>query len=378
MANQWVKRAAQVGGVIAFLGAIGIWRLRRGMRNWQKSYPAAETFITTPQLDIVVERMQDERIRIVWTIDADEVEIRAGTNTTEFPIPVAVVTGAREITFDDPIKNHRTYYQLVARKEGAVIETAVSAERVIHLKGAFNFRDLGGYPTADGKTVKWGKVFRSANLGGLTDEDVAYVAELGIKLVCDLRSTDEVADRPDRLPSPAPNVLMLPILDPSNPFLRLARIFANWSHVDQILLKGYAQVVLEENAGAFTSIFHHLDDPANLPAIIHCTAGKDRAGIASALLLLALGVPENIVLQDYSLSNLYYSFFREVMDKAITPIKRFGITVEDLRPLLTASPAVLKGALDFVRTKFGSLEAFFQATGISPNDIERLKQNLLE
>ncbi|MDX2163765.1 MAG: tyrosine-protein phosphatase [bacterium] len=378
MANKAVATAVRIGGVLFFIGAVTVWRVRKMMRAWQNTYPLAETFITLPELHITVERMSTGQIHILWTIDADSVTICAGTNPRDFPREMAVVTDAKEVTFDDPFPNHRTYYQLQAYKNGVRVETAVSAERIIHLKGAFNFRDLGGYPTTDGKNVRWGTLFRSANLGGLTDEDILYVSELGIKLVCDLRSAEEVAERPDRLPSPAPNVLMLPIFDPSNPFVRLARVFSNFEQVDAIMLKGYAEVVIEENAAAFGRIFHHLLDASNLPAVIHCTAGKDRAGIASALILLALGVPEEIVLQDYSLSNMFFSSFREVMDKTITPIKRFGITVDDLRPLLTASPAVMKGALVYIYDRYGSLEGYLERAGVTADDLARLKLLLLE
>ncbi len=379
MANKAVNTAVKIGALLMFIGAILVWRLRKAMLKWQLEYPLAETFITVPQLHVSVERNQDQSIRISWRVDGDEVHIRAGTRANDFPTEIAVVKGASEyLLTQDPFPGRRTYYCLTIYKAGALIEEVVTAERVLHLKGAFNFRDIGGYPTKDGKTVRWGRVYRSANLSELSDESVAYVSELGIKLVCDLRSADEVSERPDRLPSPAPNVLMLPIVDPSNPFVRMARIFSNWNRVDSIMLEGYAQVVLDQNAAAFARIFHHLKDENSLPAIIHCTAGKDRAGMATAILLIALGVPEEIVIQDYSLSNLYFSYFRDVMDKTITPLKRFGISVDDIRPLLSASPAVMKGALDHLHKEYGSVEAYLARASVTAEDIDQIKRLLLE
>ncbi len=379
MANKAVNTAVKVGAVMLFIGTIFIWRLRNAMLSWQLEYPLAETFITVPQLHVSVERNQDNSIRISWRVDGDEVRSRAGTNTGDFPTEVATVTNASEyLITQDPYPGRRTYYCLTIYKAGALIEEVVTAERVLHLKGAFNFRDIGGYPTKDGKTVRWGRVYRSANLSQLSDESVAYMSELGVKLVCDLRSAEEVSERPDRLPTPAPNVLLLPIVDPSNPFVRMARIFSNWNRVDAIMLEGYARVVLDENAAAFARIFHHLKDENNLPAIIHCTAGKDRAGMAVALLLVALGVSEEIVIQDYSLSNLYFSYFREVMDRTIAPLKRFGISVDDLRPLLTASPAVMKGAIDHLHKTYGSVEAYLERASVTAEDIDHLKRLMLE
>ncbi len=379
MANKAVNTVVKIGALLIFIGAIIVWRLRKAMLKWQLEYPLAETFITVPQLHVSVERNQDQSIRISWRVDGDEVHIRAGSNPNDFSTEIAVVKNASEyLVSQDPFPGKRTYYCLTIYKAGALIEEVITAERVLHLQGAFNFRDIGGYPTKDGKTVRWGKVYRSANLSELSDESVAYVSGLGIKLVCDLRSAEEVGDRPDRLPSPAPNVLMLPIVDPSNPFVRMARIFSNWNRVDSIMLEGYARVVLDQNAAAFARIFHHLKDENSLPAIIHCTAGKDRAGMATAILLIALGVPEEIVIQDYSLSNLYFSYFRDVMDRTITPLKRFGVTVDDIRPLLSASPAVMKGALDHLHKEYGSVEAYLARASVTAEDIEQIKRLLLE
>ncbi len=374
-----IKIVATVGGLLLLIAAVLYRRWQTVTRGWHRQYPAAQSYIEYPQLEVLTERMPDGQITIHWTLDADAVMIRAGLTPDHFDREIATITRGKEAVFADPNPLQRTYFQLTLTKNGDVTRTLKTAERIITLKGAFNFRDVGGYPTTDGRTVRWGRLYRSAQLSGATDDDIVYIASLGIKTVCDLRSREEVAERPDRFAlENTPNIIALPISDPSNPFVRLSRVLTNWRHIDTLLLNGYAHVLIDRSGFAFSSVMQHLTLPEAYPALIHCTAGKDRAGLTIALTLLAIGVPENIVVQDYSLSNLYYDYFRTVMDDTITPVKRLGIKVDDLRPLMTAAPTIMRGTITHINTKYGSVEAYLAGVGVTAAMIEQLKANLLE
>ncbi len=134
--------------------------------------------------------------------------------------------------------------------------------------------------------------------------------------------------------------------------------------------------MIDDHAPVFGQVFRRLADPDSLPALVHCTAGKDRAGLTMALLLLALGVPEAVVIADYSLSNRYYDHFRRYV-----PLKRLrllGVTVEDMQPFLVADPQILRDALRYLAERYGSvLDYLRQQAGVDDETLERLKANLL-
>jgi len=374
-----IKIIATLGGVALLLFAVLYRRWQTVTRGWGHQYPAAQSYIEYPQLDVVTGRLPDHTLQIRWSIPAVTAVIRAGATPDAFDHEIAAVAGVQEIVFPDPAPHRRMYYQVTLTLSDGSTRIFKTAERILTLQGVFNFRDVGGYTTSDGRTVRWGRLYRSAQLSGSTDQDIVYLASLGIKTVCDLRSREEVEERPDRFaPENAPKIVALPITDPSNPFVRLSRVMTNWRNVDTLLLEGYAQVLIDRSGYAFASVMQHLTLPEAYPALVHCTAGKDRAGLTTALILLAIGVPETVVVQDYSLSNLYYDYFRAVMDETITPVKRLGVKVDDLRPLMTAAPTVLRGAIKHIHTRYGSVEAYLAGIGVTAAMIEQLKTHLLE
>lgn len=263
------------------------------------------------------------------------------------------------------------------RAGGAVIGRAVP------LAGAPNFRDLGGYPAGAGRRVRWGRVYRSGALAGLNDADLALLAALDLRLVCDLRSADEIEQNPDRLPAgSALAYVNLPVVNADGGAARRQRLRAllfDRSLLRTMMLEFYTATVLDGSAGLFRAVFERLADPDNLPAVIHCTAGKDRAGLVSALLLLALGVPEDIVIADYSQSNRYYAHFEQLTSGSARLLRALGVRPRDLYPLLVADPDYLRAALAHLRARYGSVEAYLrQQAGVDGALLDRLRANLLE
>lgn len=251
-------------------------------------------------------------------------------------------------------------------------------DRIVKLDSVPNLRDIGGYKTRDGRRVRWGQVYRSGTLSYVTPQDMEALAALGIKLVCDLRSAEEIAQDPDRTP-PGAEYAHLPLVAPSESMARLRALLFNKRKLPLMLVETYTRVMIDGNAALYGGILRRLAEPDNLPALIHCTAGKDRTGIASALLLLALGVPEDVIVADYTLSNLYYDSYLAYITEAIKPIRWLRVKPEDLKPLLLADARSMQAALDHLRAQYGSVEVYLRrAAGVDEEIIARLQANLLE
>lgn len=253
-------------------------------------------------------------------------------------------------------------------------------ERILTVDGAINFRDIGGYRTADGHRVRTGLIYRSGALGNLSPAGLEQLGNLGIKLVCDLRSKEEQVDAPDKLPQePAPEYLHLPLLAAENRRERISALFLNRSKFAAMMPDMYTRVIIDGNAHLYGEILRRLANPDNLPTIIHCTAGKDRTGIAAMLILSLLGVPEDVILADYSLSNLYYNSFVEFGQHAIKSIAWTGVRAEDLQPLFVSNPTTLKTAIDHILLKYGSVENYLRSAAGVNNELQaKIKTNLLE
>src|SRR5881227_4063439 len=179
-----------------------------------------------------------------------------------------------------------------------------SPARHLALQGASNFRDLGGYPTIDGRTTRWRHIFRSNHLGQLTAADIAVVRALGVRSAFDFRGVEERAAGVCVVNEIT--VHSLPIEPTVVAALRaeLGRGRLTAPVALELMRESYRNYV-RHNTASFRNLFGHLlEDRA--PLVIHCTAGKDRTGFASALILHALGVSDDVIAEDYLLTNRYY------------------------------------------------------------------------
>jgi protein-tyrosine phosphatase len=258
-------------------------------------------------------------------------------------------------------------------------QRVAAAERFLPLQGGVNVRDLGGYPTADGRHVRWGLLFRSGTLSALTEADYIYLQHIGIKLVCDLRSHEEMVAEPDTLPD-SMQYLPSPIYTDSDTSRRLRALLFNPAALNLLMREAYTRQMVDQNALTIGEVLRRFADSAHLPALVHCTAGKDRTGIIAAVLLSFLGVPDSVITADYSLSNYYYDTFRRIVEKAIPQrLSMLGITIDDMTFALTANPVLLQAVLDHIRQHYGSVEGYLQdAAHLDAATLERLKATLLE
>jgi protein-tyrosine phosphatase len=231
--------------------------------------------------------------------------------------------------------------------------------RHLNLEGASNFRDLGGYPTADGRMVRWRQIFRSNHLGHLTAADIAIVRGLGVRSAFDFRGRDERAVAVCGVEEIT--VHSLPI-EPTVVAALRARLAAGTLSADaalEIMRESYRNYV-RLNTHSFRTLFAHLlDDRA--PLVIHCTAGKDRTGFACALVLRSLGVADDVIAEDYLLTNRFYR--RDPSAGTDLP--------DDVRQAIgSVDASFLAAGLQAVSADYGDLETYFR-DGLGLGDRER-------
>ena len=172
------------------------------------------------------------------------------------------------------------------------------SERHHPFEGCFNFRDIGGYQTADGRTVRWGRYYRAGRQDRMTQTDLDKLAQLGVSTQIDLRKPDEVADQGrGPLPDMGANYHNIPVI-PEGGTDQLARLVGDTGISGKRYL-GY----LEFGPQSWLTMFEIFAAADHHPILIHCTAGKDRTGVSTAFLLSVLGVDREIIEADYLLTN---------------------------------------------------------------------------
>ncbi len=368
-------------GLLLLIGALAgvfAWWLR-----WRRITPThtdAATMIVEPDVAVWVQRGPDGALTVGWQTPAQTTLIYQATHPTSIntDTPLAVVTHAQQITFDqlDPAQRH--YFKL--RFEGGPHhgQMLTVAEREILLEGGVNFRDIGGYRTADGRYTAWGQVYRAGSLSHLTDADRALLAAMNLQTACDLRTPEEAIEAPDQLPDTT-NYIALPIQTQDGRSRQVRNLMKYRGRMDDAVIDIYTRVGIDNNPQVNSNVLRHIANATRRPLVVHCTAGKDRTGIAIALLLALLGVPDDTILADYSLSNRHFDVFEAIGKQAIAPFRVLGVTTERIRPLFTANPVNMAATLAYVRTNYGSVEAYLRTQGsLTDQDIDRLRDALLE
>jgi protein-tyrosine phosphatase len=252
-------------------------------------------------------------------------------------------------------------------------------ERRPVVEGCPNLRDLGGYQTTDGRRIKWGQIFRSSNLGRLTDNGLGRLKRLGIKLVCDFRTEAEALNLPNRFPdSAAVGYVRLPIqhgeFEPTSVFDRIKRGDFEWIS-EEFMVQGYIDSV-ERYPDVWAALFQLLADPRHRPLLFHCTGGKDRTGAAAALIMLALGVPTETVVSDYGLSDGYNADVRKAIYDHLQPL---GVDIAKVEPYFTAPESRIRALLEHVDARYGSAVGYLvKKAGVNEKTIAVLKDDLLE
>ena len=247
-------------------------------------------------------------------------------------------------------------------------------ERKLILTGCGNFRDLGGYDAADGRTVRWRRLFRSDALTWLTHEDIETLAEHGLQLTTgfDLRTPEELATM-------APGVLFengarhhhLPFIPTLGDDPEKMRTIA--FATGEVAGAEYA-ALLEQSLSCFEGVFNALAEDETYPAAFYCAAGKDRTGMVGAVLLRALGVSDEQIIEDYALSG------PPDVDRMRRRMELMGRVFDETidRTRLAAQPDTMLHFLRAFDERYGTVEAFLAACGVSEQVIERVREHLLE
>jgi protein-tyrosine phosphatase len=241
--------------------------------------------------------------------------------------------------------------------------------RHFNLAGASNFRDLGGYPAGDGRVVRWRQIFRSNHLGHLTAADIEVLRSLGLKSAFDFRGTEERSAGICALEDIAVHSLPIePTVVASLRTLIESGTPLSSAEAVEVMRDSYRNYVVH-NTPRFRALFGHLlEDHA--PLVIHCTAGKDRTGFACALILHALGVPDDLIAEDYLLTNRFYR--RD-------PSAGSDLPEEVKLVLASVEASFLAAAFDAVDAEYGDLDGYFSdGLGLGASERTRLQARYLE
>ena len=325
--------------------AVHIWREPDGDYHveWESSHP--DTRVT-------VEPLADPQVQARYDSDSER----------------ARLSGLR------PGQRH---YFRVSDQHGTEV---TATERRLGMRGTPNFRDFGGYRTADGRRVKWGYLFRSGQLSALSEEDVALLEALQLDLVCDFRRTEEQSSDPSRLPaSRPPRIASLPIVPGSN-----SRFFEEAEgHIgDRQAMYDFMVEINRDFAQAQTQtyarMFEEILSIEDARFLVHCAAGKDRTGFAAAIILLALGVPRDVVMADYLLTRRFFAPGREI-DRLRTKYQMEHLDAEAILPMLEVHEAYLARALDTIEADYPSLQAYLEdALGVDDEAVGELRRRYLD
>lgn len=259
-------------------------------------------------------------------------------------------------------------------------DSLVYSNKKIMLEGAHNFRDLGGMKTKEGKRVKFGLIYRADKLSEITENDIEKLQNLGIKTICDLRTSSETTEEPDNIPSNASFAYFhLPVGKDSlmggggeKEMIKEIKKFDAQKSAD------FMTVATRDFAVNFKDSYKSLYRKLNkneTPLVYHCTAGKDRTGVATALLLDVLGVSKEDIYADYLMSNYYrYAENEEMLEKAAF----YGIDHETLRPFMDVRKAYLDEAYAQITSEYNSVENYFiEGLGFSKEELVQLRSLIL-
>ncbi|MEV0188122.1 tyrosine-protein phosphatase [Kitasatospora purpeofusca] len=311
----------------------------------------------------------DGSFTLTWAAPgARNVTVYAGTDPDDIRHRKAVARGAGSatVTVTGLAAADRWFFELVPDR-GAPL---VVADRSLHLASAPNFRDAGGYRTADGQWVRMGVVYRSGDLSKLTDQDLAKLRRLGIRTVFDLRTPGEQKTAPDRVlaGATAVNANVLGVADTG-----AFNVTSPQAAVRAMVDAERTMVSADSARTAYHSVLNALVERNDENVLFHCTAGKDRTGWASAALLTALGVPRETVEADYLASNTY-----RAAEIAATLAQLPPAYQAIYKPLLDVRSEYLAAGFDEVQQKFGSFDGYLKSgLGLDKRDLRDLRSQLL-
>jgi protein-tyrosine phosphatase len=323
--------------------------------------------------EVAVHRDRAGGLSVSWEVDGEDTAVDVAVGPTPDSIDhdraLTAPAGQRSARLTDLAPGR--HYVSVSPHDGG--PAMVAAERRLPFEGALNFRDLGGYRTTGGRT-RWGRVFRADSLHSLSPSDHALFARLGLRVIYDLRTDRERQERPNALPAAEDlRSVWLPLIASSE--LDAAAITERLRDGEQFLLEVY-QGMVRNSAHVFGELLVGLTDPAGLPAVFHCAAGKDRTGVTAAILLSVLGVNDDDVLDDYELTSRHRNEHQR--KEVMSALQQRGLAPEIAAGVIKTPRWVMATVLDEIRTTYGSVEEYLVGpVGMSARALGELRRLLV-
>jgi len=278
--------------------------------------------------------------------------------------PKAVSLNTKENALDSVIffrnqKSFRPYFNLVSGGD-----TTVVSNRRIYFDNEVNFRDIGGLKTKDGKTVRWGKIYRSDHLSKLKNEEFDKFNEMRIKTVFDLRTDHEIKGKEDNLPANVTYAHTPTVTDHEGEIAKLrAKVISGEISEKQAMeqtVKFYQDAVTV-NVNSLREIIHRITD-SDEPVLYHCSAGKDRTGIVSALILSILNVDRQTIVDEYLLSNYYRKAkTEEMLGKArLARIIKPKMDLKAIEVFMSVDESFINATFNAIDKEYGGIEKFIE------------------
>jgi protein-tyrosine phosphatase len=253
----------------------------------------------------------------------------------------------------------------------------------IEVTGSRNLRDLGGYHTMDGSEIKKGVLYRSDHLGQISKADLEKIAALSVKTEYDLRGEAEITSSPPRLPKIVPvKVVTLSVfyqgLEPWMTAQKILEGDVEEGEFHDVMVQAYKSYVLDFRS-QWSILLKGLAKPETTPALIHCTYGKDRTGVAVAIILSSLGVPRQKIMEDYLLSNKFWESKTDTYSCLANCASGFRTPRNEVRALMEVRPEYLQASFAAIDEHYGSFDNYLeQGLGMDEEALENLRTALLQ
>ncbi|MEO1439841.1 MAG: tyrosine-protein phosphatase [Chloroflexota bacterium] len=238
--------------------------------------------------------------------------------------------------------------------------------RHIPLDGVHNLRDLGGYATTHGMQTRWHRFFRADGLHALTEPAQQTLVDVGLRTVIDLRNQQELDEKPDVFAT-----------NEAVKYVHLS-LFENVRGAGGGLPHNLTEIylhALDNNQSAFKDVIDVVADSSDSGVLFHCTAGKDRTGLISALLLGVVGVGDEDIVADYALTTHY---LKDFFEQRRAEARRTGEDISAYEPLFLSEPQFMQTVLDHLFENYGGIPGYLTSIGISAARIEKIQSVLLQ
>lgn len=313
---------------------------------------------STVKITSVAEKNKDGDLLLKWEVSPDqEGNINIYSSQTDSDIenfvPIKTSSITDQVTVINPTSPEiREFYILKTTSA----YSGIIANRVIEMSNIKNFRDLGGYFTRNDQQMKWGRIFRSGDLSSATLYDQERIRRLNIKSIMDFRS-EKTAKKYPILVHPNIRKISLPITPMDSEAINEMMDNKNLTRSDAIrdIQDSYVGII-ENYKSQFAEMFNILTDGDNYPVLLAGSLGKDRVGLASFFILYALGIPQNVIIDDYLLSRQTIDISKIVENAQAMP----EYFQEAVTALLSVNAAYINYTVDYINQKYGSIDAYLE------------------